>query len=937
MKLLKNSLILLFLFVISIAQGQKVYNLDASKAIPEVKYGHLKMGNPGQVGQELRVNSWYMTLAGKPIVPVMGEMHFSRYPREQWEDALLKMKANGINIVATYIFWIHHEELEGQFDWSGDKDFRAFVKLCHKLGLWVYPRIGPWCHGEVRNGGLPDWLLEKKFMKDRSNDPAYQAYVDRFIGEIAKQLNGLIYKDGGPVVGIQLENEYWRGKSGEQHILWLKQTVLAHGLDVPLYTVTGWGNASVPENEVIPLFGAYPAAPWTDNIKRLPLNDQYFFWPYRNDDKIGADVAGGNNKPYIDPSQYPFFTCEVGMGNQISYHRRPILGPLDGIALIQGKLGSGSNLPGYYVFTGGSNPHGLLTSMEENKDETSYWNEYPDISYDFQAAIGEYGQLAPSYQELKKIHYFLNAFGDRFAPTYPVFPVKKNGLEDLNYVVRINGNSGFIFIGNYLRHYGRPQYKQVQFKIKLASEELVFPEKTITIQDSCLAMWPINFALGTVNLKYATAQPVCVINESDRPSWFFVQNSDIVPEFAFDDQTVGAIESVGASITKKGGKTMVSDLKPGPDCIINFQDKSGNKQRLVVLSATDAKRIWLLSDKGKQHLYLSSSNLYQNNQTISAFDQSGKMEFSVFPALGKISVGGKELNGKQSGIFEQFTLQTPEQKPRITINPSPVFEPAQWLSLGEKADPERKLYKKIFLKEFCLNNPSAIKSARLVSFSGAPFELKVNESWTSAKPEANQLVVTDLTGYLQKGNNILYCIFPLNLAAGPFAATIEVDYMNTDRVLITTDPSWLTTESYILPSHFVDLTNLKAPEEYTGISPEFDSSKLPGKWRISVPANYMDGLNNIYLKMDYSGDVGRCYLRDRLVADNYFNGQSWTIGLKKFGEQLEGQSFDVSVTPLKPDYEMYFDIDQAQVKTGKAEIQQFKVVPEYKISFETDK
>ena len=931
MKLRKYILPAMFALAINV-QGQKVLTLDVSKPVPEIRTGHLKMGNPGPAGQEFKVNSWYMTLAGKPIVPVMGEMHYSRYPREQWEDALLKMKANGINIVAAYVFWIHHEELEGQFDWSGDKDFRAFVQLCHKLGLWVYPRIGPWCHGEVRNGGLPDWLLEKKHMKNRSNDPTYQAYVDRYVGEIAKQLNGLLYKDGGPVVGIQLENEYWRGKEGESHILWLKNCVLSHGLDVPLYTVTGWGNASVPENEVIPLFGAYPAAPWTDNIKRLPLNDQYFFWPYRNDDKIGSDVAQGKNKPYIDPAQYPFFTCEVGMGNQISYHRRPILGPLDGIALIQGKLGSGSNLPGYYVFTGGSNPHGLLTSMEENKDETSYWNEYPDISYDFQAAIGEFGELAPSYHELKKVHYFLNAFGNRFAPTYPVFPVRKNGLDDLNYVVRVNGNSGFLFVGNYLRHYGRPEFKDIQFKIKLPGGELAFPEKPVTIPDSCLAMWPINFALGQVNLKYATAQPVCEIDGT----WFFVQNKGISPELAFDGQTVGAVESDGAAVVRKNGKVLVSDLTAGPDCVINFQDKAGKQQRLVVLSVADAKRMWLLGDKGKQHLYLSKSNLYQNGNTVSATDNSGKMEFNVFPALGKISVGGQELNGKRSGIFEQFVLQTPEKNPQIKLSPAPVFEQSQWLSLGDKADPERKLYKKIYLKEFALNNPSAIKSARLISYAGAPFELKINELQVATKPEANKLEVIDLTGYLQKGNNIVYCIFPLNLAAGPFAATIEVEYFNTDRVIISTDQSWKTVDSYIIPSHFVAMDGMKTPQLFTGKLPGFGSEMLPGKWRVSVPEKYMEGLNNVYLKMDYSGDIGRCYLRDRLVADNYFNGQKWTIGLKKFGVQLKGQSFNIAITALKADYEMFFDLDPVQVKTGKAEVHQFNVVPEYRISFELE-
>lgn len=212
--------------------------------------------------------------------------------------------------------------------------------------------------------------------------------------------------------------------------------------------------------------------------------------------------------------------------------------------------------------------------MEENKDETSYWNEYPYISYDFQAAIGEFGELAPSYHELKKVHYFLNAFGDRFAPTYPVSPVKKNGLEDLNYEVRVNGNSGFLFVGNYLRHYRRPEFKDIQFKIKLSGGELAFPENRVAIPDSCLAIWPINFALGQVNLKYATAQPVCVIDDT----WFFVQNKGISPELAFDVQTVGNVESAGATVVRINGKVLVSNLNPGADCVINFQDKSGKQQ-----------------------------------------------------------------------------------------------------------------------------------------------------------------------------------------------------------------------------------------------------------------------------------------------------------------------------------------------------------------------
>jgi hypothetical protein len=141
------ALISFALFLPILANGQNVLSIDASNVSREIKSGQFKMGNPGRPGHELLINSQFMTIGGKPIIPVMGEIHFSRYPKDQWEDAILKMKANGINIISFYVIWIHHEEIEGQFDWSGNKDIRSFIKLCQKHGLLVYPRIGPWAHG----------------------------------------------------------------------------------------------------------------------------------------------------------------------------------------------------------------------------------------------------------------------------------------------------------------------------------------------------------------------------------------------------------------------------------------------------------------------------------------------------------------------------------------------------------------------------------------------------------------------------------------------------------------------------------------------------------------------------------------------------------------------------------------------------------------------
>lgn len=500
----KISLILTAILLFSATINADVLRVDAKNLKQNIISGHLKMGNPGPEGKEITVNNKYISIGGKPVIPVMGEMHFSRCPKGQWEDRILKMKANGINIIATYVFWIHHEETEGVFDWSGNNDLRSFIKLCHKHGLFVYPRLGPWCHGEVRNGGTPDWIFTKKGLVDRSNNEKYQFYADRLYSEIAKQMSGLYYKDGGPVIGVQLENEYRRGPGGNAHILWLKKTANKYGIDVPLYTVTGWGNASVPQDEVIPLFGGYPEEPWVTNLIPAKENLNFCFDAPLNDEGIGADVAAKEKGKFTDYSRYPYLTCEIGLGNQISYHRRPIINDIDGAAMTYAKIGSGSNLPGYYVFTGGQNPKGKYTSLEENQDETGYWNQYCDISYDFQAPIRETGELAGSYHQIKKLHYFLNEFGDRLATMTPVIPSNQKSTENLQWAIRSDGESGFVFGLNYYRNFKKPLQRGVQFEVSLEKEKISFPSKPVEIVDSCMFIWPFNIALERINEATAT-------------------------------------------------------------------------------------------------------------------------------------------------------------------------------------------------------------------------------------------------------------------------------------------------------------------------------------------------------------------------------------------------------------------------------------------------
>ena len=451
--------------------------VDASKPAPHPQALPFAIGGRTLAGRTLAVNSRYLMLDGKPWFPVMGEFQYSRYPSENWEREILKMKAGGVSIISTYIFWIHHEEIEGQFDWSGRRDLRHFVELAAKHGMYVWARIGPWDHGEVRNGGLPDWVLSKS--KARSNDAAYLKYVQRFYGEIGHQLSGLFWKDGGPIVGVQIENEYHeRGpQQGEEHINTLRKMARAAGIDAPVYSITGWDDAVIPAAGVIPVFGGYPDGFWYRPMTPLAPSPAYFFSPLRADENVGDDLK--SKRPEIDArfAPYPFFTAEMAGGMELAYHRRPVMSADDIAALDVAKLGSGVTLYGYYMFHGGTNPDGKVTTLQESQ-ATGYPQDLPLKSYDFQAPMGEYGQMHPSFRELKNIHLFLHDFGSALARMAAYFPDRmptgKQDRDTPRVAVRSDSQSAYVFLNNYQKDHPLPAQRGLQVQVKLASERSTF-------------------------------------------------------------------------------------------------------------------------------------------------------------------------------------------------------------------------------------------------------------------------------------------------------------------------------------------------------------------------------------------------------------------------------------------------------------------------------
>ena len=152
-------------------------------------------------------------LNGKPFIVKAAEMHYPRIPRAYWDHRIKMAKALGMNTICIYIFWNIHEQHEGQFDFSDNNDVAAFCKLAQKNGMYVIVRPGPYVCAEWEMGGLPWWLLKKKDIRLREQDPYFMERVKIFEEKVGEQLAGLTIQKGGPIIMVQVENEY--GSYGE--------------------------------------------------------------------------------------------------------------------------------------------------------------------------------------------------------------------------------------------------------------------------------------------------------------------------------------------------------------------------------------------------------------------------------------------------------------------------------------------------------------------------------------------------------------------------------------------------------------------------------------------------------------------------------------------------------------------------------------------------
>lgn len=310
-------------------------------------------------------------LDGKPFQMISGEIHYLRVPRESWRDRLKMAKAMGLNTIGTYVFWNMHEPEKGHYDFSGNNDVAAFVKIAHEEGLWVVLRPSPYACAEWEFGGYPYWLQNIKGLEVRSKEPQYLAAYNNYIREVGKQLSGLQVNHGGNILMVQIENEYGSYSNDKSYLDINRKMFIDAGFDGLLYTCDP--AADVAKGH---LPGLLPAVNGIDDPQKVK--------------QLVRENHNGKGPFYI-AEWYPAWFDSWGQ----KHHTIPYENFLDRLDRV---LAAGISI-NMYMFHGGTT-RGYMNGANYN-DKSPY---EPQISsYDYDAPLDEAGNATPKFMKFREV------------------------------------------------------------------------------------------------------------------------------------------------------------------------------------------------------------------------------------------------------------------------------------------------------------------------------------------------------------------------------------------------------------------------------------------------------------------------------------------------------------------------------------------------------
>ena len=370
-------------------------------------------------------------------------------------------------------------------------------------------------------------------------------------------------------------------------------------------------------------------------------------------------------------------------------------------------LGSGANLYGHYMFQGGQNPDGHLTSLQESQ-ATGYPTDVPTRSYDFQAPLSAFGQERASFRKLKVFHYFLNDFGSelaRMSVNVPAMTPKSAGdLGVTRASVRSDGQRGFLFVNNYVRGTTMPARKDAQFEIMLPNSTLKIPDRPIEIPSGAYFIWPFNLQLGNSTLKYATAQLFTRIKTPEGDTFFFEQIPGIPAELVIKRASALVIHAKGAVVRRQGDEVSISSIPTGFDHGIQITRGKGPEIRVIILSSREAEDAWKTRIDGSQHLLESDRDFFTDGKSfVLQSDGDAHCSFTLFPSVNEsLKLVGGNLSSRRQGDSSYFDASVPEASPVLEIKkiqeaaevpPVELGPPLPWRPQGVAMAPDDSEFK----------------------------------------------------------------------------------------------------------------------------------------------------------------------------------------------------------------------------------------------------
>ena len=311
-------------------------------------------------------------LDGKPFQIISGEMHPARIPAEYWRQRVQMAKAMGCNTIAAYVFWNYHESESGVFDFqTGNHNIAQFIKIVQEEGLFLILRPGPYVCAEWDFGGLPSYLLSIPDIKVRCMDPRYTEAADRYIKTLALQVKDLQVTKGGPIVMVQVENEYGSYGNDRTYMKWVQNVWKQNGIEVPFYTADG-------------------ATPYMLEAGSLP-DAAIGLDPGANAGNFAVATKINPNVPSFCSELYPGWLTHWGE----KWQRPDTTELLTDVKWLMDNKKSFN----FYVIHGGTN-FGYWAGANAFSP-TQY---QPDVtSYDYDAPINEMGQATPKYYALRNL------------------------------------------------------------------------------------------------------------------------------------------------------------------------------------------------------------------------------------------------------------------------------------------------------------------------------------------------------------------------------------------------------------------------------------------------------------------------------------------------------------------------------------------------------